>query len=118
MVKLKSGHVYKIWHYDSSCFDRRYIICSPISDLEIQEGEWAVLQCYFLVNFVGKIRILGQGTDLYSLATRFDKLCVLRTLNKRDWEDVNRACIQGGFKYNRKLGKLVGVKYAEEGTSI
>lgn len=108
---LKKGHVYKIFHRDAQCskYPRQYILCCPIEDIiySLPLKESLCFDNYFLITLANNIKIKGQGVDRYSLYTSFDSLSELHELTNSDLEEVNRACIKGGFKYNRKLGKLI-----------
>ena len=105
MLKLKKGHVYKIFHNDVYLgMGRDYIICSPKYDVIVDVSNYAQFECYFVVSLDGKIYLSDQNRIC---RTSFDRGSFLCKMTNADWKEVNMSCIKGGFKYNRKLEKLI-----------
>jgi hypothetical protein len=108
MFKLKKGHIYKIFHNDvylgTFGMGRDYIICSPKYDVTVDASNYAQFECYFVVSLAGKIYLSDQNKIC---RTSFDRGSFLCKMTNADWKEVNMSCIKGGFKYNRKLEKLI-----------
>ena len=110
---LEKDKVYKIKH-EVSGFDRDYIICSPIDDVDIvnlttyafgKRKKYRHFLCHFVVCFDGRINISNNDND-DARSAYFDDCTVLPLLTN-DLEDVRLAMEKLGEKYNRKLNRVI-----------
>jgi hypothetical protein len=108
---LEKDKVYKIKHTVSG-FDRDYIICSPINDVDIVNmttyafsgKKYRQFRCHFVVCFNGSINI---GNDNDDVVSGYFEDCVVLPLSTNDLVDVRLAIEKLGVKYNRKLNRLI-----------
>jgi len=105
MILLKD-HVYKIWNGRYKVkYPRQYIICCPSECVSIEtHKEVPHIKCHFIVCFNGNIKTNSNCDS--DVVTSWHELSTLESLTNADWDDVNKACKIGGFRYNRKLGKI------------
>ena len=105
---LEKDKVYKIKH-EVSGFDRDYIICSPINDVDIvnlttytfgNRKKYRPFRCHFVVCFDGRINI-DDAISAYS------EDCAVLPLSTNDLVDVRLAMEKLGEKYNRKLNRVI-----------
>lgn len=103
---LEKDKVYKIVHNDKNRhwhrWGRKYIICSPINDVEIGE-EHISFKTHFTICFDGGIWCDEQSGSGISTANELAKL------NDKDIKEIRHAInmLDGKFIYNRKLHKLI-----------
>jgi len=118
---LEKDKVYKIKHTVSG-FDRDYIICSPINDVDIVNmttfsfsgKKYRQFRCHFVVCFDGRININNDNND--DAISGYFEDCAVLPLSTNDLVDVRLAMEKLGGKYNRKLNRVI--LNAEERTCI
>lgn len=111
--RLEKGHLYKVKEYPN--WDDSYTIFCPKSNRIIRyHDDCRTVCCMFVISGYGKNAKLDY--KIASVRVRAERY--IKHLSVSDYMKVNTLLKKSGFKYNRKLDKLVGVKYAEEGTSI
>ena len=112
---LKANKIYKVVHsrkFFDEYFPRDYIICCPTRDYFIDDSKFVKissflntlqnLDCIFTIDFCGVAK-------MYLSTTVFDD-CHFEELNDNDILDIKKAFDDGilkGYRYNRKLNKLV-----------
>ena len=110
---LERGKIYKCIYMFCYGYVRNYIIICPSEDVEFDDARIGKIadcefhkvcsvNCIFYINFNGNIRSCDY-TNIYSD-------CRFEELNSNDILDIKRVFDSGilnGFKYNRKLNKLV-----------
>lgn len=119
---FEKDKVYKVIHGDifAPNLDRNYIIFSPLEDIDIEMDNYSIpIKTHFTVCF--DKRIITKF-DIRPSETGFDSFCRKSELHtKQDIIDIKNAIIKlgHGYKYNRKLNKLIEIKNdTEEGASI
>ena len=119
---LEKDKVYKIKH-EVRGFDRDYIICSPINDVDIvnlttyafgSRKKYRQFRCHFVVCFDGRIIISNDNND--DSTSGYFEDCAVLPLSTNDLVDVRLAMEKLGGKYNRKLNRVI--LNAEERTCI
>ena len=110
---LEKDKVYKIKH-EVNGFDRDYIICSPIDDVDIvnlttytfgSRKKYRQFRCHFVVCFDGRINISNDNND--DAISGYFEDCAVLPLSTNDLEDIKKAMIKLGEKYNRKLNRVI-----------
>ena len=130
-MTLEKDKVYKVKHVTYTCPIgwTNIIIFSPIDDIEIPEGffDTSLSNCippikgiktHFTVCFDG---FVATKYNLTPSVTGIDKRCRILDITNEDYPTIRGAIakIGHGYKYNRKLNKLIETKNdTEEGTSI
>lgn len=106
-MTLEKGKFYKIIHDDVYEFRRNYIIFSPSETYDINDEKYYTnINCQYIVNLNGGI--VNSNTCHYYIQTGYQAQdCKFDKLNNRDLEDIRRMCWEFGFKYNRKLNKII-----------
>ena len=119
MIVLEANKVYKAVHerkFFGGDFPRDYIIFSLKDEYIIAESSigkkdvpWlskvVQIECLFSVDFYGEAA-MGHTTSIFTD-------CHFEALNANDINDVKKAidgCAVNGYKYNRKLNKLIQIK--------
>lgn len=106
-MTLEKGKFYKIIHDDIYGCLRNYVIFSPSETYDIDSKKYYTnINCQYIVNLYGGI--VKSNASHYYIKTGYQALhCKFDELNNRDLEDIRRMCSEYGFKYNRKLNKII-----------
>ena len=105
-MTLEKGKFYKIIHDDAYEFRRNYIIFSPSETYDIDDEKYYTdINCQYIVNLSGGI--VKSNASYYYTTGYQARHCEFDKLNNRDFEDIRRMCGEFGFKYNRKLNKII-----------
>lgn len=116
-IKLKKGHFYKTREYT---IDRSYTIICPNKDIEvdhINEYKYIYIECFFVIRGSGKKSQLSYTREVNnrfwypSAKLTNTSFSPIRTLTKRDYWRIERVLRQRHFIYNKKLCKLIEIKY-------
>ena len=106
-MTLEKGKFYKIIHDNAYEFRRNYIIFSPSENYDIDDKKYYYIDinCQYIVNLSGGI--VKSNASYYYKTGYQARDCKFDELNNRDLEDIRRMCGKFGFKYNRKLNKII-----------
>ena len=117
MITLEENKIYKVVHsrkFFGEYFPRDYIICCPTRNYSIDDSKFVKissylktlqkLECVFTIDF--------NGTAQMYLSTTVFEDCHFEELDGKDILDIKKAFNDGilkGYKYNRKLNKLIAI---------
>ena len=105
-MTLEKGKFYKIIHDNAYGWPRNYIIFSPSETYDIDDEKYYTdINCQYIVNLSGGI-VKSNASHYYTTGYQA-RHCEFDKLNNRDLEDIRRMCGEFGFKYNRKLNKII-----------
>ena len=103
-MELKKGKVYKIKHVKTSNWewDRDYILCSPINDVQITDSKIIHVSfcAYFVVGFSSSIEI---KTDENFTSTTFFSDCTLGDITPSDYQDIRKVIDNYNSLHNDKM---------------
>jgi hypothetical protein len=113
---LEKGKVYKIKHQRTHFGDdflRDYILCCPSESVYVDETQLVITYPYLVnITSIECLFLIGFNELFYSdTKTTLFKDCSIEPLNEKDIAEIGKVVysIGHGYKYNRKLNKIVNV---------